>query len=165
MNTTPPSSRFYEKPMNQTIKQKVTTYWDKMGRLNLLTGVMGAEKLKREADQHLKNREAEEAHVRKNVWGSEESEQSTSDESMRDTVLGDIHHPTPIIMPQQSSAWPIIAGLALASLLPTAAIAGLAGYFFSRPDVNIESPEFDDESVSVGLGRIDDYLNENTNEQ
>lgn len=141
------------------MKDRVMEYWEKMGRLNLLTGTIGAGNLKREGDLHYKNREAEDAHVRKTVWGQDGQTEGDEGESMRDTVLGDINHPTPIIMPQQSSAWPIVAGLAIASLLPTAAIAGIAGYLLSRSDVQVEAPEFDDESVSVGLGRIDDYLN------
>jgi hypothetical protein len=126
------------------------------------------ENLERESNSHYKNREAEEAHVRRSVWGYEPgtesgtgSEAENVSDKMRDTVLGDVIHPTPIIMPPQersSAAWPIVAGLALASLLPTAAIAGVAGYLLSRPAEQIEAPEFDDESVSVGLGRIVDTL-------
>ena len=72
---------------------------------------------------------------------------------------------SPMIMPQQekrSAALPLIAGLALGTLIPA---AGWVGYMLAKPGAPIAAPEFDDESVSVGLGRIDDYLNENTNEQ
>jgi hypothetical protein len=125
-----------------------------MGRLNLLSGVIGANNLKRETDSHHKNREAEESYVRRTVWGSEEAE-TPEDESMRDTVLGDIIHPTPIIYPpKQSSIMPALLGTLVGAGIP---LALLAGYMLSQPD-DSKPPKFDDESVNVGLGRIEDYF-------
>lgn len=144
--------------MSETTKEKVTKYWEKMGRLNLLTGVIGAENIKRESDQHFKNREAEEAYVRRTAWGSTGEESKSENEGMRDTVLGDIIHPTPVVMPQQqqSSLLPAVLGAMLGAGVP---LAGLAGYMLNRPATQAEAPAFDDESVNVGLGKLEDYLN------
>jgi hypothetical protein len=128
-----------------------------MGRINLLTGVIGSERLKRESDQHFRNREAEEAYVRRTVWGSNEEDGVSEDESMRDTVLGDVIHPTPIVYPpkQTSPLLPLILGLLLGAGIP---LAVLTGYWLARDPANPTSPEFDDSTVNVGLGRIEDYF-------
>jgi hypothetical protein len=156
MTTTP-------EPRVKTVQDRIESYWDRMGRLNLLTGVIGSEKIKRDIDQSLKNQEAENAHVRKTVWGSDEGNE-VADDNMRDTVLGDIIHPTPIIYPTppQKQSWvgPIVLGALLGCGLPAAAYLG---YQAAKEPVPSES-SFNDESVSIGLGRIEDYATDNKDE-
>ena len=118
--------------------------------------------LQANAREQQKNQEAESDFVRRKLWGqggqSGGNENETDD--MGHTILGDINHPAPIIMPQPQSSLPTIAALAA-----TLAAGGLAGYLLSRPDQpapqpiqQIEAPSFDDSSVSIGLGRIEDYI-------
>lgn len=72
------------------------------------------QQMKWEANSHRKNREAEEAHVRKTAWGSNDS---NSEEEMGDvTYLGDITHHHP---PQQQAK-------ASSGLAKTLGAAGLA---------------------------------------
>lgn len=130
--------------------------------------------LRANTQEQLKNQEAESSWVRRNLWGATESgnsEQSESDEMLGHTVLGDVNHPAPIIIqqpapqpvqqPQQHNNVP-----ALAALVGVLGLGGMGTYLASRdrpepPPVvaPIEQvpPEFDDESLSIGLGRIDDY--------
>ena len=73
---------------NQKRQSLVTRYFDRLGRLNHLTGIIGAQDLKKGQEASRKNREAEEAFVRKNVWGVGDEEM---EEEMGDTIfLGDI---------------------------------------------------------------------------
>lgn len=105
-----------------------------------------------------KNREAESDWVRTHYWGAESTEDA---EDMGDTILGDVTHPTPIVMPQASSQWPLAIGLALASLFPTIVAGAFAVYLMTKDDAPaIQQPGFDDSSVSIGLGKIEDYIKE-----
>jgi hypothetical protein len=96
-----------------------------------------------------------------------------SDEEMGTIHVGDtiIHHaaPAPVAssqsypMPQQPSmsnaqqpqAKSNLPAVALAALLSTVG-GGLAGYYFGGKNQS-DVPAFDDESVRIGLGRIEDY--------
>ena len=128
-----------------------------------LVRLRSIEDMEHQWESQQKNREAEESHVRKTVWQSNEGD-AVEDDEMRQTVLGDINHPSPIIMqPQQTQSQ-------IASLLTGFAIAaasGLGGYYLankgSTPTETTDPQpiEFDDETVSVGLGRIEDYLQNN----
>lgn len=115
------------------------------------------ESLENNALEQKKNQEAESSWVRKNVWGSEEV--AGSEEDMRTTVLGDINHPPPVVIAPQQNSNSAMMAIALASTL---GLGGLAGYFFANREQPqapvVEQPNFDDESVSIGLGQIEDYL-------
>lgn len=117
------------------------------------------------SEERRKNREAESAFARRQ-WGSDPAagSESDTDDDMRQTILGDVNHPAPIMVPQpKSSIGPaLLAGL-LAAGIPT---AGLLGYLLARqsaaPSAEIDEAAFDDESVSIGLGRIEDYLRDSS---
>ena len=117
------------------------------------------------AAENRRNSEAESAYVRKNVWDSNETTPA-SDADMGNTILGDVQYPAPVVVaspPAQQSSLPMIA-LLLASLLPTGAAAGLAGYLLARqqPSPVIAEPSpYEDESISIRLGRLDDIVDEN----
>lgn len=80
---------------------------------------------------------------------------------MGTTILGDITHPPTVVVQQpQNNLWPIVAA-GLAAMLPVAGLgaAGLgaaAMHLFTQPQTTKQS-EFDDESVRIGLGRLEDY--------
>lgn len=112
------------------------------------------------AAENRRNSEAESAYVRKNVWDSAEQD-SASESDMANTILGDVQYPAPIVVtsPQaQQSSLPTIA-LLLASLLPTGAAAGVAGYLLAarnqQPVVVADPQSYEDESISIGLGRLE----------
>jgi hypothetical protein len=134
----------------------LSDYYRTKAKLTNWTGVMGNQALEDGHDENMRNREAESAAVRRQLWGSNES--GGEPDEMRQTILGDITHPAPIIMPQpqQQSPWLPIT---------LAAAAGLGGYALanrqnSPPSENAPPAaiEFQDETISVGLGRIQDYM-------
>ena len=91
------------------------------------------------------------------LWG-ESPDASGEDEEMGHTILGDVNHPAPVIVSQPASNAGLVAALVLSSLLPTAGVAGLAAYLLTRQPQASEQWSADDETVSIGLGRIEDYL-------
>lgn len=112
------------------------------------------------------NEEAENRWFRKAVSGSEDPVEPGADDEMGNVMLGDIHHPAPVVIappPQQSNT---IQTALLATAL--AAATGIGGYLLAnndKPDASVAppvqpTPGFDDESVSIGLGRLEDYLDE-----
>ena len=143
-------------------RSKAITYWDKMGRLNLLTGLIGLSNHQKMTIENQKNQQAESAYVRRTVWGETEENMPESDDMATQTILGDVTNPTPIV----------VAGSA-DSTLKTVAVLGMAGvmglggagagaaamYWLSKqqpqaaPTTPIEQNDF-----SVGLGKIEDYL-------
>ena len=161
------STNSQESPQTEAA-HKTVSYWEKMGKLNLWSGILGVHQLRDNHVAHMKNREAEDAHVRKTVWGSEETGDEEPDD-MGNTILGDVTYPAPVIVPQQpttqpqqSNVAPMLAGMALGASLLGLPAAGILGYMLAQPDSTpepaVESVEFADESVSIGLGRIEDYL-------
>lgn len=133
-------------------------------KLETLTGLLGYRALMNHQAESEKNQQAENQHVRKSVWGYEgkKTENESDDDEMGHTILGDVNHPAPIIMPQpqQSQLAPMLAGMGIA------AASGLAGYYLSNKDDTppVQPPppiEFQDETISVGLGRIEEYLKVN----
>lgn len=132
---------------------------DKLGKLNLWTGVLARRQLEFNHQQHRKNREAEESHARRVAWGWKGDSEV---DDMGDTYLGDVTIQPTTQAAQQRSGWPLVAGLALASAIPTGA------YLWSKqnsqapvsaPEVSdpTDQPVFDDNSVRIGLGRIEDF--------
>jgi len=113
-----------------------------------------------------RNREAESAHVRRTVWGESgaaTTEADTGEEDMANTILGDVTHPAPIIMPPPQQSSPVAtAALMMLGLAAGGAAGGAAGYLLAgkqpEPAETAEPVSLEDGTVSIGLGRIEDYL-------
>lgn len=117
--------------------------------------------MQKQWEEQQRNREAESAAVRRAAWG-DQGESKVDDDDMGHTILGDVQYPTPIVMhspPQQNNGMQnIITALAIAFA------AGAGGYMLAggkQPATEPAKVQFDDESVSIGLGRIEDYLKDN----
>ena len=136
-------------------KLNYTDYLKDRGKIQQWGEVIATQDFQAKAAENQRNSEAEAAHARRVVWG-ESSETSESDGAdVGTTILGDIQQSPPVIYPPQNNL-PLIATLALASLLPMAAAGGgLAAYLLTRDN---EAQPFDDETVQLGLGRIEDYI-------
>lgn len=84
---------------------------------------------------------------------------------MRNIVLGDVNHPTPVVIaPQQQSNGLLPLAIAAALLAPPVmGVAGLAAgyYMLQKPEATAPiAQEFEDGSIKIGLGRIEDYIKE-----
>ena len=130
--------------------------------METLTGLLGLDALQKHQSESHKNQQAEHRHVRKSVWGSEVASQSDDDE-MRNIVLGDVNHPTPVVIaPQQQQSNGLLQAALIAAAMASPIMAGVGlatGYYMSqKPEAKQESPSFEDGSVQIGLGRIEDYI-------
>ncbi len=113
------------------------------------------------AEMSRRNQEAENRCVRQQLWGNDGG--AGEDDDMGNTILGDVTHPTPIVVAggqqQSSSLLPTVIALAAGALIPG---AGVAGYLLNaalvKPDIALPAQQFTDSSVSLGLGKIEDYL-------
>jgi hypothetical protein len=134
-------------------------YLTKKGKIQQLGALTAVQDLRAKAAENQRNSEAESAHVRRSVWG-EDVAKSTESEDMGHTILGDITHPAPIVISQpqtQSNLLPI-ALAALAGLgIPTAMAGGAAAMYLMNKPAAQQPQTYQDETVSIGLGRIDDY--------
>lgn len=142
MSSAPSSTTSSENSPALEAAKRTVKYWDRKGRLELWAGTLGMRGLEHEQESHRKNREAEESHARKHIWDWDESKDTHDEDDMHGTTyLGDITQ-TPVVYPPQSSnaAWPIVAGLALASLFPAAGLAAFAGYWLSKDAVPVVDP-------------------------
>jgi predicted phage tail protein len=139
---------------------------ERRSKLSHLAALTAVEDLQAKAEESQKNNAAESAAVRRSLWGEEVGKQAADDE-MRTTILGDVTHPAPVVIsqPQQSSGLLQAALIAASMASPIMAGAGLAaGYYMAnKPQEKQESPAFEDGSVKIGLGRIDDYLKDESN--
>lgn len=136
------------------------------GKIQSLAELTAVQNLQETAAENRRNNEAEGASVRRALWGEQagSAEKTNGDSDVGTTVLGDITHPAPIIMhtpnpPQQN---PLITAAALALTL---GVGGAAGYMLTNkgpavadPQPPAAQPGFNDSSVEIGLGRIEDYI-------
>lgn len=136
--------------------QIVTKHWERLAKLKAWMGVIANQKLHHEAQRQQKNQEAEERAVRKGLWGSSESDEA---EDMGHVILGDVI--TEQTSKSTDSALKTIVALALAGTLGAGGLltGAAATYLLTKPQPTAPVPDTSDESVSLGLGRIEDYLN------
>lgn len=139
------------------------TFLERRGKIQQLAELTGVEHMRAMAAENRRNSEAEAAHVRKTVWGDT---QASEQDTMGNTILGDIHQPPTVVVAGQQSSTLTALALALAGLVPVglgAAGAGAAAaYYLSQPRQQAVAPEnpqpeFEDSSVSIGLGRLEDF--------
>lgn len=147
----------------QEAEQTAVKRW----KLETLTGLLGFKALQNHQRETELNTAAENSHVRRSVWGSKEESTEGADDmgSGGNIVLGDVQHPTPIVIAgQQSGGSDLVKGLAIAALGAAIPGAGLAGYFISNAMDKTPAPvvlPIDQNDFSVGLGKIEDYIKAN----
>ena len=147
-----------------TMLQKVHKAAINRWKLETLTGLIGIRSLQNHQRETERNIAAEGAAVRKQLWGSDET--ASADDDMGNTILGDVQYPTPIVVSGNQSGPGLLTGLAIAALGAAVPGAGLLGYVVSQvlkptPVVEQVPPNDDVPDFSVGLGKIEDYLQVN----
>lgn len=154
------SSTTSSNPETETPAETLQRHLDREGRLKQWITLESFNWLRDSQKRQAANEEAENRWWRKTVSGDEMK--VDADDDMGNVMLGDIHNPAPIIMqpPQPQPQNPLVAMLMGAAFT---AAGGAAGYYFSDKQPTPVQPEvqFDDETISVGLGKIEDYLKAN----
>jgi len=127
-------------------------------KLEALTGLLGVKALQAHQAETQKNIQAENQRIRKDLWGYQEPQEGEDVNSQ--TILGDVTHPTPIIIngqqPSQSGGvLKTLAILAAGALIPGAGIAGyLASQLLKPTTTETTAPE--DQTLDLGLLRFED---------
>jgi len=128
----------------------------KRGRMELLTGLLGYRNLQAHQQRQAKNLEAEEAAVRRKLWGSKEQPPTFdgAEAVAGDTVLGDVNHPAPVIVQKPASVLGPLVMAVLGAAVPGAGIAGyVASQYLAAP---APATQMEDESISIGIGRLEE---------
>lgn len=146
--------------MNSTANWQTnfTAFWKGRGKIQQLGELAAVQHMQAIAKDNQRNLEAESSAVRRQLWGSNESKANESDD-MGNTILGDVTNPAPIVINQpQSNLLPLALAALAAFGIPTALIGGAAAaYMLTKQPATQTQPTYQDETVSIGLGRIDDY--------
>lgn len=144
-------------------KPNFTKFLANRGKTQQLAELTAVQNMRAMAAQNQRNSEAEAACVRRKVWDEQSQPNAEQSDTMGHTILGDITTPpTVVVTGQQSSVWPM-AALVLASLLPLAGIGAagvgaVAAYLLTKQPTTQPDPNFEDSSVSIELGRLNDYM-------
>jgi hypothetical protein len=136
---------------------------ERRSKLSHLAALTAIEDLQAKAEESQRNNAAESAAVRRSLWGEEVASKPTDDE-MRTTILGDVTHPAPVVIsqPQQSLALPLALAAAFIAPPVMGAIAAGVTYLAMKQSAPVVQ-DFEDGSVKLGLGRIEDYFKEEAN--
>jgi hypothetical protein len=125
-------------------------------KLETLTGLLGYRALQHHQRETEKNTQAENKAVRKRLWNADEPDEP--EDTMGNTILGDVTHPTPVIVTggnQSSGLAKTLAGLAIGALIPS---AGVGGYLVSQllsakqPQQQVQPETQQDAQSEVELG-------------
>ena len=132
------------------MKANVTSHLKARERLSLWMATLAGQRQEHDNESHRRNRDAEEQHARKHVWGYKEPSEG---EDMSDrTFLGDISITQ---QPQSRGLSPLLAA-ALGMAIPG---VGAAGYFANEILNQTDTPaDATDTTIEIGLGRLADYL-------
>ena len=128
-------------------KAAMVNHFQNEGKISTLEMLASVKNIAATMRENRRNSEAEAAHVRKSVWG----EDKTEDDEMEITVLGDYNPTPPQPPPQKSNLLPMALALALGA---SPGLAALGYVLANRGD----DKEFTDQTVTIGLGKIEDYL-------
>jgi len=145
------ATSFETSPIVDQVRKSALSRW----KLETLTGLMGIKALQSHQAETEKNVQAENQRIRKDLWGYQEPKEGEDVNSQ--TILGDVTHPTPIIIngQQSSGALKTLAILAAGALIPG---AGIAGYFASQllKPTTTETTAPEDQTLDLGLLRFED---------
>lgn len=145
----------------KTPTDRVVSFLDKKGKLELATGMVGLRGLLFGQKQQEKQQSAEDAFVRRKLWG-ECPETKEAEDVGGHTILGDIVQQPPVIVTgQQSSGLGQLIGAALvgASMLGIPG-AGVAAYLYGKAQNEPAKPSVEvieqREDLGLGLLKLED---------
>lgn len=144
-------------------RDATTKHFKQRGGLETLVNTVEAENWAAMHEEQQKNREAESAWVRKNLWGAKEAEGEGEGDGMRQTIVGDVTNPTPIVVSAPNNGgishaiMPLALGAALMGI-PSAGVIGAALMSMQQSSEPAPKVQMQDETVNIGLGKIEDLL-------
>jgi hypothetical protein len=146
-------------------QETLRSHLEGAGRIQNWAKILGLQMFEDSQDRQAKNEEAENQAFRRMVGGDDATKGSGGDDEMRTTILGDITlaHPQQPATPQKDSG--ILLPIALATALIAPPVMGLAGAGLAYMMLKQSPPvvqDFEDGSIKLGLGRIEDYLNKDS---
>lgn len=154
MSSIQPTTESDRSPM-----QKVVNYLNRKGKLELWSGVLANQMIQDHQAEQKKNQAAESAFVRRQVWGEKQEPQEGEDVNSQ-TILGDVTHPTPIIIngQQSSGLGKVLAGAAIGASLLGIPAAGAGFYAASQllKPTTTETKAPEDQTLDLGLLRFED---------
>lgn len=137
-------------------------------KLETVTGLLGLRALQNHQHETEKNVRAENRAVRRKLWQDSDTDEP-EESDMGNTILGDVTHPTPVIVAGSnggsSGLLKAAVGMAIGAMLPAAGVGGfLASQLLQQqpPAASQQQETPPSESVGVGLGKIADYLDATT---
>ena len=138
------------------------SHFKKMAGLTTLARQAAVESLMDHEAESQKNQQAEGAFVRRTLWGAKEDEVSEEPGEMRQTIVGDVTNPTPVVIqaPQQSNTLGTIA--AIVAAMATGGILGPTVLTALKPAAPQAQPmqepqSYTDSTVNIGLGKLENY--------
>jgi len=141
----------------KTPADRVVSFLDKKGKLELMTGLIGLRGLAFGQKQQEKQQASEDAFVRRTLWGETAETKEAEDDVGGHTILGDIVQQPPVIVTGQSSGLGQLLGAALAgaSLLGIPG-AGVAAYLYGKAQSEPAKPtvEVIEQREDLGLGLL-----------
>lgn len=137
-------------PILNKVAKAAVSRW----KLEALTGLLGIRALQNHQAETEKNMQAENRRIRKDLWGYDEPAMDA--DMQNQTILGDVTHPTPIIIngQQSSGIGRTLAGLAIGALIPAAGVGGYLASQALKPAATV--PAAEDKSLDIGLLRLED---------
>jgi len=148
------TTSFETSPIVDQVRKSALSRW----KLEALTGLLGVKALQAHQAESQKNMQAENQRIRKDLWGYQEPKEGEDVNSQ--TILGDVTHPTPIIIngQQSSGLGKVLVGAALGAALLGIPAAG-AGFYaasqlINKPTTETTTPE--DQTLDLGLLRFED---------
>ena len=155
MNTTTSSETPHPSLIDQVRKAGLNRW-----KLETLTGLLGYRALQHHQRETEKNTQAENKAVRKRLWNADEPDEPGED--MGSTILGDVTHPTPIVVAGagDSGLMKTLVGLAIGAMIPTAGVGGflVSQLLSQKPAPTVQQSEQSGETVELGLGKLSEFL-------
>lgn len=133
--------------------------------MELWTSVIGNRAMESHAREHARNRDAHGRFHRSQIG----QESDTKDDDMGNTILGDVTTPAPVVIAGNSGGsdtLKTLITLVLGGLLGGGGLAAgaAATYFLNRTPEVVSEPNASD-AIRIGLGRLEDFTNEDRDNQ
>jgi len=139
------------------------SHFKKMAGLTTLARQAAVESLMNHEAESQKNQQAEGAFVRRTLWGAKDEEQAEESDQMRQTIVGDVTNPTPVVIAPQQQSNTLGTIAAIVAAMATGGILG--SQYLGKQALELVQPQqqpqqqaaYEDSTIRIGLGRLENY--------